>query len=42
MRRQSAQDQTVTGEQAAQAAQRLRAGRPLTDDEFNEHFDGAC
>jgi signal recognition particle subunit SEC65 len=40
MRRQSAQDQTVTGEQAAQAAQRLRAGRPLTDDEFNEHFDG--
>jgi hypothetical protein len=37
---QSAQDQTATSEQATQAAQRLRAGGPLTDDEFDEHFNG--
>ena len=40
MRRRSAKEQMATSEQATQAAQRLRAGRPWTDDEFDEHFDG--
>jgi hypothetical protein len=39
MRRQSAQDQTVTGEQATQAEQRLRACRTVSVVEFDEHFD---
>ena len=39
MRRRSAKEQTATGEQATQVAQRLRARRPLTDDEFDEYFD---
>jgi len=39
VRRRSAKEQTATGEQATQGAQRLRARRPLTDDEFDEHFD---
>jgi len=39
VRRRSAKEQTATGEQATQGAQRLRARRPLTDDEFNEHFN---
>jgi hypothetical protein len=40
VRRRSAKEQTATGEQATQGAQRLRARRPWTDDEFDEHFDG--
>jgi len=40
VRRRSAKEQIATSEQATQAAQRLRAGRPWTDDEFDEHFDG--
>jgi hypothetical protein len=39
VRRQSAKEQTTTGEQATQGAQRLRARRPLTDDELDARFD---
>jgi hypothetical protein len=40
VRRRSAKKQTATSKQATQAAQRLRAGPPWADDEFDEHFDG--